>query len=172
MPIKLKISGNINMPEQEISLRQAGRIIEFLGAPEENAVGGQLSSSKKPKPRSRSKKASASTPSVQVRDELSKITYSPDLDGYPNYHALPTKGAKVMWVLAFAAANAIVSLRPNEISYAAFRLRDKIAGSDINGLTANAAKKGWVVKDSTGSYSLLFKGDKYLKDLLDETSVN
>jgi len=106
---------------------------------------------------------------IKARDEVTQIAvFTPDLEGFPNFHKLPTKGAKVMWILAFARANDVESLRPSEIGYVAGRLRDKLDPRDINGLTVTAAKNGWLAKSSDAYYSLLHKGDEYLKGLANE----
>lgn len=123
------------------------------------------------------KKNSASTSTSitrqRVREEVMAIkVIMPDLEGYPNYHELKTKGAKVMWILAFGAKHSLEHLSPKEVSYIAGKLRDKIVHTDMNGLTITAAKKGWVAKVEGANYTLLHKGHEYLKSLSSDAGIN
>lgn len=181
MAIKLSLVGDVTVPEREITLTQAGKIIAFIGSETEvSDLPGESERSRvlaldlptqqatKTK-KSRSKKSSSAPAQLKVREEVSAIKLiTPDLDGYPNYHKLPTKGAKVMWILAFAAANELETLRPNEIGYIAGKLRDRIDPRDVNGLTITAAKNGMIAKVNGSSYTLLHKGDEYLRELVNE----
>jgi hypothetical protein len=115
--------------------------------------------------RSTKKASGGQLSSEGIRPEvLSVKVITPDLDGYLNYHKMPSKGAKVMWILAFANSNQIEELTPREVSYIANKLRDRIDQGGLSALTITAAKNGWVTKVE-GNYTLLHKGDEYLKDL-------
>jgi len=133
---------------------------------------GSVRKSSKPKTKATSAKpkaVSAESVSEAVR-ELHPVT--PDLAGYQNYHAVGTKGLKVLWILAYAQANNIDKLSPREIAYIASKLRDKIDARDINGLTVTAAKNGWIAKDNEANYSLLFTGDEHLKSMVAGDGAN
>ncbi|MGY4893624.1 MAG: hypothetical protein ACO1N2_02950 [Candidatus Saccharimonadota bacterium] len=134
--------------------------------------GGMRKSSSKPKAKAanvKPKAVSAESVSEAVR-ELHPVT--PDLAGYQNYHAVSTKGLKVLWILAYAQANNIDKLSPREITFIASKLRDKIDARDVNGLTVTAAKNGWIAKDNEANYSLLFTGDEHLKSLVTGDGAN
>lgn len=126
--------------------------------------GSARSSRKK---RSNASKGSRSTSisTAKVRQEVLDLkNIVPELSGVPNYHKLPTKGFKVLWILAYGLKNNLDSLNPTEIAYLATKLRDKIEARDVNGLTTNAHKNGWITKDGS-NYILLQKGEDELERL-------
>ncbi len=149
----------------EESLESEGRY--FVTRKGETVLASGFSREVTKTPRSKPKTAKNGSASTEnMRQEVLAISpVVPELEGYPTYHKLPTKGAKVLWILAYARANSVDSLTPREISYIAVRLRDKIASGDVNGLTVTAFKNVWISKDAAANYTLLYKGEEYLKDL-------
>lgn len=107
-------------------------------------------------------------------EALEKIqAFSPVISGFPNYHKLPTKGHRIMWILAFGEKNGMVELKPTEVSYIADKLRGpKIKAQDMNALTLGPAQKDWLTKTSAGSYKLLHDGEEVLKGLLTGANVD
>lgn len=104
-----------------------------------------------------------STSSPKVREELTKIDYLPDLDGFKNFHNLSTKTEKILWILAFTQTKNIGELASSEIEYIADRLREHIPSANISALTKSSQKSGYIARNHDNKIKLLQKGIDSLK---------
>jgi len=167
MAIKISVQGDGFGLDREITAVQAAHVLAFIISeqqPEEmSRVAGSKGKARK------SRRAAGSTSSgPRVGEAIKAIRmFTPELEGYPDYHSISRKGARILWVLAFAQANGVEELSTSEISFIATKLRDKIETKAIGALTVNDAKESRVTMAGS-SYVLLHKGDLYLKGLTRE----
>lgn len=121
-----------------------------------NRQNSPLSGSKK-------RKGGKSKKVTTVRDEVSDLQIVPQLNGYPDYWSLSTKGSKILWLLAYAEENRVTEgLTPVEIEFMASKLKDQIKTGDFTALTKNNIKKGWMTTGK-GFSKILKLGEDSLK---------
>jgi hypothetical protein len=100
-----------------------------------------------------------------TRDEVNALHTVSTLDGYPDYHNLPTKGDKILWLLEYALKNNIKELTPAEVDSLSTKLRDQVEQSGFTALNARNMKKGYVLKNKDG-FQIQKRGTDYLIGLV------
>lgn len=113
------------------------------------------------------KKSSGSKKSTMfkgIREEIKNLNIVGDLSGYPDYHNMPTKGDRILWLLEYTYKNDIKSLAPVEVEFLSVKLRDKIEMSGFTALNTRNIKKNFVIKASDG-FQIQKKGSDHLKSL-------
>ena len=115
-------------------------------------------SSKKRKGGSKAKK---STP---IREEVTNLEITPQLNGYPDYWSYTVKGSRILWLLAYASDNNISDgLSPSEVEYLASRLKDQIKIGSFTALTESSTKKGYMTTVK-GCAKILKIGEDFLRE--------
>jgi hypothetical protein len=103
-----------------------------------------------------------------VRDEVKILESIGAMDGYPDYHALPTKSDKILWLLQYADLKGVSTLSPSEVDYLSVRLRDRIDSSGFTALNGRNVKKSFVTKTAEG-FQVQKRGTDYLVSLISKT---
>jgi|SRR3989344_2910900 len=106
-----------------------------------------------------------STASKGTRNEVADMEISADMDGYPGYHDLPTKGDKILWLLECARHKDVKALTPAEVESLSLKLQDRIESSGFTALNARNIKKSFVIKAKEG-LQIQKKGSDYLKKVI------
>jgi len=99
-----------------------------------------------------------------VRDEIKNLQIVSSLEKYPDYHNLPTKGDKILWLLEYVLKNNIKELTPAEIDFLSVKLRDRVEQSGFTALNARNIKKAFVLKNNEG-FQIQKRGTDYLLSL-------
>lgn len=99
-----------------------------------------------------------------IREEIKGLNIAGALDGYPDYHIIPTKGDKILWLLEYADKKDIKSLTPVEIEFLSEKLRDKIEIRGFTALNARNVQKAFVAKTSDG-FQIQKRGSDHIKNL-------
>ncbi|MBI2355588.1 MAG: hypothetical protein HYV13_00050 [Candidatus Doudnabacteria bacterium] len=97
-----------------------------------------------------------------VREEVKNLIVSPNSDELGDFHNQPSKGMKIIWILAYAYLNNITSLTSTEIEYISTQLLEKISTNAVSALTESFGKKGYFIK-SENRYQIQKKGLDSLK---------
>ena len=98
-----------------------------------------------------------------IREEVTSLEITPQLNGYPDYWSYTVKGSRILWLLAYATENNISDgLSPSEVEYLASKLKDQIKTGAFTALTGSNIKKGCMT--TTKGYSKILKiGEDFLK---------
>ncbi len=102
--------------------------------------------------------------SKNIRDEVKALEINASMEGYPNYHSLPTKGDKILWLLQYAHSLGIKALSPTEVEYISTELNERIESKGFTALNARNVRGAFVIK-STEGYRVQKKGSDYLQAL-------
>ncbi|HET8574600.1 MAG TPA: hypothetical protein VFM02_00305 [Candidatus Paceibacterota bacterium] len=105
-----------------------------------------------------------SSSSKEIRDEVKAMSLQSTIDELPDYHQLPTKADKILWLLEFADRKEISSLTPSEIEFMSSELRDRVETRAFTALNGRNMKKGFVSKTSAG-FQIQQKGKDHLISL-------
>lgn len=98
-----------------------------------------------------------------VREEVTNLELTPQMEDYPDYWTLTVKGSRILWLLAYASEQNIrEGLTPVEVEYLASKLKDQIKPGDFTALTKNNTKKGYMT-NSKGYTKILKNGEDFLK---------
>ncbi len=128
------------------------------------AIQNQFSEEVKIKPKSH-KKHGGFKQSIPPRDEVTTLAIVSDMEGYPNFHKLPTKADSILWVMAYCDAQKIESLTPKEVEFLTDKLRSKIPQNAFSPHNKRNIKEGYV-SQTDGKFKLQQKGFDHLKALL------
>jgi hypothetical protein len=109
----------------------------------------------------RTKKTSVSK---SIRDEVKSMEISGDMEGFPDYSSLSTKGDKILWLLAYADKKEVSTLSPGEVDYLSQRLRDCVESSGFTALNGKNIKNSFVKKTALG-FQIQKRGYEYLKKI-------
>ena len=104
------------------------------------------------------------TSKKNVRDEVINMEIVGSLENYPDYHGLPTKGDKILWLLEYAFKKDFKALSPAEIDYLSTGLRDRVEAGGFTALNARNVKNAFVAKAAEG-FQIQKKGSDYIKNL-------
>lgn len=99
-----------------------------------------------------------------VRTEVKALPSLGSQDDMLDYHALSTKGDKILWLLVYADRNGIDALTPSEVDYMSTALRDRINASGFTALNERNIKNAFVSKTKNG-FQIQQKGLSYLSSL-------
>lgn len=99
-----------------------------------------------------------------VREEVKAFDVNATLDGFPDYHKLPTKADKILWLMAYAEKNSVNALSPSEIDFLSGELRDRVESRGFTALNQRNIKNGFVSKTSAG-FQIQRKGTEHLTSL-------
>lgn len=148
----------------------------FVTRKGEDAIGSAFSSPGKANNRTKTRSANSKIANVS-EDDVSEGVRAiqpvvPNMEGFPNYHKLKTKGLKIMWLLVMSRSHDVDRLSSKELVYLTSKLRDKLALSDVSGHTKTAAKNGWLTKDNEGNYLILHDGEEHLKTLMNNDATD
>jgi len=105
-----------------------------------------------------------STISNGVREEIRLLEMVGTLESFPEYHTLPTKGDKILWLIAFADKQGVNTLTPTEVDFMSGELRDKVDAKGFTALNQRNIKNSFVSKTVTG-FQIQKKGSDYLKSI-------
>lgn len=98
-----------------------------------------------------------------VREEVTELEITPQMEGFPDYWNFTVKGTRILWLLAFASENNVSDgLTPVEVEYLASKLKDQIKPGDFTALTKNNIKKGYLTVKN-GHAKILKIGEDFLK---------
>jgi len=112
------------------------------------------------------KKASSSRRTIiskGIRDEIKQFEIAGSLEGYPDYHNLPTKADKILWLLEYADKKGVKSLTPAEVDFLSTQLRDRIKSNQFTALNERNVRKSFVTKTADG-FLVQKKGADHLKE--------
>lgn len=104
---------------------------------------------------------------IPPREEVTSLSLSTSLEGYPPFGNLPTKGDCILWILAYADSKGIESLTAREVEHISDKLRIKIAQNVFSGHNKKNMKENYV-SWTDGKFKLQMKGMDHLKALLTE----
>jgi hypothetical protein len=90
-----------------------------------------------------------------------------DMEGYPDYHKLPTKGDKILWLLEYAFKKDVKALTPAEVDALSVKLRDRVESGGFTALNARNVKNSYVMKTAEG-FQIQKRGSDYLSSLNNE----
>lgn len=110
------------------------------------------------------KKTKATNKLTLPRQEIASLPISTELDGFPNFHKLPTKADSILWVLSFVDSQNIESLTPKEVEFLTDKLRNKIPQNAFSPHNKRNIKEGYV-SQADGKFKLQQKGIDHLKNL-------
>ena len=99
---------------------------------------------------------------ILPKKEVISLATVATLDGYPNFHGLPTKADSILWVLAYADSQKIDELTPKEIELITDKLRNKIPQSAFSAHNKRNIKAGYV-SQTDSRFKIQQKGFDYLK---------
>jgi len=99
-----------------------------------------------------------------VREEVRQLEMVGTLENFPEYHALATKGDKILWLMAFADKKGVNALTPTEVDFMSGELRDKVDAKGFTALNQRNIKNAFVSKTTTG-FQIQKKGSDHLKSL-------
>lgn len=99
-----------------------------------------------------------------TRDEVKNLEITGSLEGYPDFHSLPAKADKILWLLAYADLHGIKGLSSAEVDFLSTNLRDRVASKHFSTFNQRNEKKSYVIKVPEG-FLLHKKGSSYLKEL-------
>lgn len=85
-----------------------------------------------------------------IRDDVKAIEIVGAMDGFPDYHKLPTKGDRILWLLAYADKKGVNALSPAEVDFLSLKLRERVESSGFTALNARNVKNSFVVKTAAG----------------------
>lgn len=109
-------------------------------------------------------------PKVEVRDNISALTLDPGSPDYGDYWKLPSKGVRILWLLAIAKQNGIDGVYQKEITAMSSKLGDHIETKAITALIIPHRKAQRLVDppDQKGikTVRILHLGEEYLKSLI------
>lgn len=104
-----------------------------------------------------------------IRDEVKNLQIVSALEGYPDYHNLPTKGDKILWLLEYTLKNNIKELTPAEVDSLSTKLRDRVEQGGFTALNARNMKKAFVLKNNEG-FQIQKRGTDHLLALNNSSS--
>jgi hypothetical protein len=109
-------------------------------------------------------------PKVEIRDSISALTLDPTSPDYGDYWKLPSKGARILWLLAVAKQNGIDGVYQKEITAMSSKLGDHIETKAITALIISHRKASRLVDspDQKGikTIRILHLGEEFLKGLI------
>lgn len=101
---------------------------------------------------------------IPPRQDVLSLPLVTNLEGYPDFHSLPTKSDSILWTLAYADSKNIESLTPREIEVITDRLKNKISQNAFSAFNKKNFKLGYVAL-TDGKFKLQQKGIDHLKSL-------
>lgn len=101
---------------------------------------------------------------IPPRKEVVSLSIVTTLEGYPNFHPLPTKADVILWVLAYADSQKIEDLTPKEVEVITDKLRNVIEQKDFSAFNKRNIKLGYVAQVD-GKFKIQQKGLDFLKTL-------
>lgn len=103
-----------------------------------------------------------------VRDDVKVIEMVGAMDGFPDYHNLPTKGDKILWLLCYADKKGINALSPAEVDFLSLKLRERVDSGGFTALNTKNVNSSFVIKTTTG-FQIQKRGLDYLMKLSSQT---
>lgn len=114
------------------------------------------------KPKSPGKKSGGTfQKAIPPRDEVTSLSIVTNLEGYPDFHDLPTKADSILWVLAYGASKGVESLTPREVEFLSDRLLKKVEQKDFSAHNKRNRESSYVAF-TDGKFKLQQKGIDYL----------
>lgn len=107
---------------------------------------------------------------IPPRQEVVSLPFVSTLDGYPDFHQLPTKADSILWVLVYADSQNIEDLTPKEVEVITDKLRKKIAQNAFSPFNKRNMKEGYVAQ-TDGKFKIQQKGIDRLKALTKQAHV-
>ena len=113
---------------------------------------------------SRTKKRSARKVSSAsgTREEIEQMAVTAIMEGYPDFHSLPSKGQKILWILLFADSQVAGGLSISEVAFLAHKLKESITAKSFTALNEGNVKQGYVLSKN-GRWEIYQKGIDLLK---------
>lgn len=118
-------------------------------------------------PARKKKKASSTNGGSKSQPEpewLKTITVSDQLNDFPSYRMMKTRGDKVLWILQWGKENQKDQLSGTDIVSVASKLADNIPSKQIASASSPYLSKSYISKNSEG-YTILYNGTEYLKSI-------
>jgi hypothetical protein len=106
-----------------------------------------------------------------IREEIKNLEVVGAMDGYPDYHKLPTKGDRILWLLEYADKKGVKTLSPVEVDFLSVRLRERVESNGFTALNGKNVKNSFVIKTGEG-FQIQKRGSDYLARLRSESSAN
>jgi len=129
-----------------------------------NAINTQFSGEMRNKTVSK-KRSSGTKKSIPLRTEITSFSISSEMEGYPNFHKLPTKADSILWVLAYADNQNVDGLTPKEVEHLTEKLKMKIPQNNFSAHNKKNFTEGYVAQ-TNGVFKLQHKGMDHLKTLM------
>lgn len=104
------------------------------------------------------KKKAAQNSTTTISPDVESLPISSEPEGMINYHAIPIKSDRPLWILVYADNNAVHGLSGKEISCLTGKIKGTILERDISSFMAKHIKSGSVIRDASGSYNVQQKG--------------
>jgi len=101
---------------------------------------------------------------IPPRQEVLSLALATNLEGYPDFHALPTKADSILWILAYADSKGIEELTPKEVEIISDKLRNKITQNAFSPFNKKNIKSGFV-SPTNGKFKLQQRGTDHLKTI-------
>ncbi|MDO8487655.1 MAG: hypothetical protein Q7S45_05150 [Candidatus Curtissbacteria bacterium] len=112
----------------------------------------------------RTKRTGGVRKATPPRTEVLSLSIVSSLEGYPDFHVLPSKADAILWVLAYADEQKIEELTPREVEALTDKLRNKIEQKAFSAHNKRNIKLSYV--SQTGNrFKLQQKGSDHLKKL-------
>ena len=102
-----------------------------------------------------------------VRDEVKGMEMVGAMDGYPDYHKLPTKGDRILWLLEYAEKKSVDALSPAEVDFLSTKLKERIESSGFTAHNTKNVKNSFVIKTANG-FQIQKRGQDHLAKLSTE----
>lgn len=101
---------------------------------------------------------------IPPRGEVTSLEIVATLEGYPNFHGLPTKADSILWVMAYADSQKIQELTPKEVEVITDKLKNIIPQNAFSAHNKRNIKGGYV-SQADSRFKIQQKGLDYLKSL-------
>jgi hypothetical protein len=96
-----------------------------------------------------------------IRDEVKSLSISGSLADYPDYHDLPTKADKILWLMQYVDIKGVKGVTPAEVDFLSTELRDRIKANDFAAHNGRNIRKSFITKTSDG-FLIQKKGSDHL----------
>jgi hypothetical protein len=158
--LKLTIEGEGISFKKNITEHRAGQIISLLSS-EQSPL---LDPIKKTVARNLSGKSSPNS-RRNIREEVEALPIDTSMEGYPNYHDLPTKADKIIWVLQYAEQNGVKGLTSGEVDFLSAEFKDRIEAKNFGAFNGRNVRSSYI-KKINGLFETQQKGLNYLASLV------